>query len=274
MHPHSVCTDPPLSLSLSLSPPSVAQAIALGSAFAAKSLKVTALMLAENMIGDLGIAALAIGIAEGGCAGGMLKQLYLGENKFGPVGVTALATEVLQAPGCRLKTLYLYDNAIRDEGAAAIAAARPASLEQLNVKNTGITAVGAEKLAGLLSRHDSRLHTLDAQNNALIGDAGAASIATALGPAMTTLYLRGCGIGDAGAIALGAAFRAEGSGLRMLDLTDNWIGDAGAIALVRALEAGERSRPVHLYLAGNDIGETGLAALASAHERQLYVGPL
>lgn len=231
-------------------------------------------MLAENTIGDVGMSALAIGIAEGGCASGMLEQLYLGENAFGPAGVTALATEVLGAPDCRIKMLYLYDNVIRDEGIAAIAEARPASLEQLNVKHTGITAVGAEKLADLLSLDGSRLHTLDAGDNALVGDVGAASLAAALGPAMATLYLRGCGIGDAGAIALAVSYGSGGSGLCTLDLTDNRIGDAGALALVSALEARDASGPLHLYLAGNGIGEVGLAALASAHERQLYVGPL
>ena len=81
-------------------------------------------------------------------------------------------------------------------------------------------------------------------------------------PAVTLLDLCGIHVGDAGASALAAALgRGALPRLKILDLGYADLSDAGLVALAPAL----RRRPAleYLFLAGNDFGDEGLAALVA-----------
>ena len=95
--------------------------------------------------------------------------------------------------------------------------------------------------------------------NPAIGDAGAVAIAAAFRMAisddntdgsaliMEELDLSSCNIGDVGAEAIALALACNPSSLKKLDLSNNKITDAGAIALARALlESRERTSRVAL----------------------------
>ena len=85
-------------------------------------------------------------------------------------------------------------------------------------------------------------------------------------PAVTLLRLGDMHVGDAGASALAAALgRGALSRLKHLHLHRAAIGDAGLVALAPAL----RRLPAleHLYLAGNPLGDEGIAALVAPPPR-------
>lgn len=88
--------------------------------------------------GDLGVAEI---INYGRLPA--LTRLDLSGNAVGDAGVRALVTSPLWP---QLRTLVLGANPISDEGAAALADAPPTALEYLNMKYTGLTRVGQQRL--------------------------------------------------------------------------------------------------------------------------------
>ena len=123
------------------------------------------------------------------------------------------------------------------------------------------------KLLGTLGSVLPALQTLRLSEPAA-GPDGVQRLAEKLGagalPAVTWLNLNGCRlcVGDAGASALAAALgRGALPRLKFLYLGNTAIGDAGLVALAPAL----RRRPAleGLSLAGNPLGDEGLAALVA-----------
>lgn len=116
-----------------------------------------------------------------------------------------------------------------------------------------------------------------------VGESGTSLLAELLTDRLTALDLRYCGIGDAGLAAFAATARfnrlrllrlqyngVTADGVRLLwlfdqltdlDLRYNAIGEEGAKALAEAPFAGSLQR---LFLDPDDIGEEGVAALASS----------
>jgi len=94
-----------------------------------------------------------------------------------------------------------------------------------------------------------------------IGDAGAASLGVALrsNAMLTTLYICGNDVGDEGAAALADALRTNAS-LTQLDLNDNHIGDAGAASLSEMLRT--NATLTELDLGANGIGDAAAASLS------------
>ena len=103
-------------------------------------------------------------------------------------------------------------------------------------------------------------------NDNKMGDLGAREIAIPsflVGDRLRELYLRGNGIGDAGAEAIALALQE--CNLELLDLQSNNIGDPGALALARNLVRPRELK--HLYLQNNSIGEDGIEHLLQAREK-------
>lgn len=99
------------------------------------------------------------------------------------------------------------------------------------------------------------------------GAAGARQLGEALASnlaAVTAVDASSCGIGGAGALAVGAGVAAN-TALVRLNLGNNRLGDSGTVALADGLAANTGLRA--LNLAHNRIGPRGAAALAEALRR-------
>ncbi len=159
-----------------------------------------------------------------------------------PALVSVLKSEAL----VRLEDLWLHNNELGDEGAAAIAAA----------------AAGG----GL-----PRLKLLDLSTNQ-VGDSGVQALATAFADGafreLEDLYLGGNQIGDAGVTTLAAALEnAALPALKGLYLNHSTnVGDEGLKALMAAAGKGRLAKLKTLHLYNDTFGEEGIEALAVAIE--------
>ena len=148
-----------------------------------------------------------------------VESLYLYDNKLGDEGAAAIAAAAAGGGTPRLKTLLLADNQIGDAGMQALASAFAAGafreLEQLNLGGNAGT-----------DRNE-------------IGDAGLAALAEAL---------------EKGALPA----------LKELYLDYNEIGDEGVKALMAAAGAGWLAKLEGFLLTGNEFGEEGVETLAEA----------
>ena len=134
-------------------------------------------------------------------------QFQLGENPtllnlYGYDIDAEAAAEIARALAQNtITTVYLSDNEISDEGAAAIAGAleHDSTIITLNLGGNEIGAEGAAAIAGALE-HNTTITTVDLGGNE-IGDEGAAAIARALEHNSTITYvdLDSNDIGDEGA---------------------------------------------------------------------------
>ena len=123
-------------------------------------------------------------------------------------------------------------------------------------------------------KHESRVVTLKL-GWCKLGPKGGAAAADLLMylPSLTTLDLRGNGLGPAGAASLGRALReAEGEGLVELDLGYNEVKDDGACALAQALKANPTAAPRSLKVNANYIGRFGQVALTEALDMVAELG--
>mmetsp|Transcript_19578 Transcript_19578/g.42795 ORF Transcript_19578/g.42795 Transcript_19578/m.42795 type:complete len:471 (+) Transcript_19578:34-1446(+) len=80
----------------------------------------------------------------------------------------------------------------------------------------------------------------------------------------TQVFLRSCGLGDAGAAVIAEVMR-QCTRLRVINVSGNGIGDSGALRLAEALQ-GVKEAEV-LWLSGNRIGDAGATQLAGLFER-------
>jgi uncharacterized protein (TIGR02996 family) len=172
-----------------------------------------------SLSGDTAAAALARSIFAS-----RLESLRFTELGIGPVGMAALTTSS-SLP--RLTSLDLSGNPIGDRGIRLLASSSLERLRYLSLSECGITAKGAEVVAGASNlRH---LNWLQLGNNAL----------------------------DSSAAAALASSQHLGQ-LDLLDLSWNQIRDRGAIALASSPFL---TRLTNLWLWGNPIGDPGKAAL-------------
>ena len=156
------------------------------------------------------------------------------------------------------------------------------SITSLDVSSAGLDVADMQTIASALRHGDLRLDALNLSHNP-IGDAGAATLATAL-PSMHRLRfldLEDCRIGDEGAITIACALQEnelelhEGE-LQRLSLGANPIGDLGCEALASVLltkrflrhgdsrDTRQVRGPAILQLGDTDIGDAGAIALAEA----------
>jgi len=138
------------------------------------------------------------------------------------------------------------------------------AITELNLVRNGVGDAGAASLASALEKNVT-LQRLNLGGND-VGDAGAASLASALekNATLQTLELGGNGVGDAGAASLASALEKNAT-LQRLNLYGNGVGDAGAASLASALEKNATLRTLDLAI--NFVGDAGAASLASALEK-------
>ena len=195
-----------------------------------------------------------------------LTALAMRDNGAGHMAAATIATALSQRE-CRLSSLNLGENHIDDRGAVSLADALRDSrcLTELQLRDNGITDVGASALAGGLSARFAPLAALDLSQNGGISAQSAVHFAHALSasppPPLAALSLGGCALGDAGARVLADALPAAFA-LKALSLYGNGIGDEGAAALAGALRRGSRLEALSLF--GNSVACAGAAAFADA----------
>ena len=155
-------------------------------------------------------------------------------------------TNVLKSKAvARVEKLYLENNKLGDEGAAAIAAAAAAGglpcLEVLDLDGTKIGDAGMQALASAFVGGAFReLETLWLGRNA-IGDAGVAALAGAFEklalPKLQNLHLYANKIGHEGMMALVTAINGKSlSKVQVLDLERNELSVESIKALVKAIK--------------------------------------
>nr|XP_021326497.1 NACHT, LRR and PYD domains-containing protein 12-like [Danio rerio] len=129
-----------------------------------------------------------------------LRDLNLSENKLGD-SVTLLSA-VLEDPHCKLKTLWLYNCGLTDEGCAALALAlrsNPEHLRDLDLSVNKLRDSGIKLLSPLLEDPHCKLEKL---------------------------WLSDCGLTDEGCAALASALRSNPEHLTELNLSKNKLGES------------------------------------------------
>jgi hypothetical protein len=179
-----------------------------------------------------------------------LSALRRVESWGSALGDAACAALVGGPSAATLESLDLIESGAGDLTMWALAGC--ARLEQLRCDEGAISAASASALARL----PASLRVLSLRQNP-IGAAGAAALASAPRPALRTLDLAGCEIGDAGLVALAEGANLEG--LERLWLEGNGIGPAGIAALAAS---GWAQGLRVLAVARNPLGDEGVAALA------------
>jgi len=253
------------------------------------------LQLAHNLITAVGAKLLGQALATN--VG--LQVLDLSHNEIAGAGGRALAAGLAANQRTPLSTLMLDGCNIGDMGVGAIAAAllhSPAlrtRMHTLSIQRTGVSALGASKLAAAIAIRSSQLRTLDLSHNRAVGDRGATKVfealltnkhlrnllfancgisemaagtlATALGQntRLNTLSIAGNKLLTEGGFLLGTAIE-HNKGLVSIDANQAGIGDRGAESIGRALR--KNVRLTHLYLSSNGIGDKGAAAIARGVE--------
>lgn len=179
--------------------------------------------------------------------------------------------------------------------AAVAVAASPASrdgsfsrsggLRRLTLASCGLSAEDAEELVAALGGDDAELaperdkktddetnapgggFELDVAENPGLGCAGAVALARLVADGkIRALRMETCGVGEAGARALGDALASRRCALTALDLSRNFLGAGGAAALAEGLAFGAAAgaaRLATLRLGHNAFGCAGASALAA-----------
>ncbi len=160
-------------------------------------------------------------------------------------------------------SLILHENAVGDEGAAAVASLveKYPSVRTVDLSQNMISQVGAKAVAEALQKPEVKVSTLDFAKN-YIGAEGAKVFAEAIKKSQTLAVLRlnGNSIEDEGVESIAAALESPDSKLAQLDLTSNRIQEKGAVSLSTSLK--KNSTLVALVLSHNQIGDKGLESLS------------
>ncbi|KAK7156111.1 hypothetical protein R3I94_006245 [Phoxinus phoxinus] len=198
------------------------------------------------------------GVTDEGCAAltsalrsnpSHLRQLDLSGNKIGSSSVLLICA-VLEDPHCKLEQLLLKDCGITDEGCADLASAlrsNPEHLRQLDLSGNKLGIHSVTILSALLENPHCKLEILG---------------------------LRYCGVTDEDCGILASSLRSKPSHLIHLDLSGNELGNLGVKLLSAVLEDPHCKLEI-LWLSDCGITDEGCADLASAlrsnpeHLRQL-----
>ena len=265
-------------------------------------------LAANTVLRELSISSHAVGPAAAAAFARMLaantslRSLDLGNSSFGDEvrlcwaelwyesASQNAATACTGLPAClpAPQLLFPLPCVVRLQGLAALAPgiAASASLRQLNLERKGITAAGcAAMAAALLAGNGSSCPAVGGGIEELllghdsIGGEGLAAVLEGFSSrrksgagSLRSLDLSGCGLeGSAGAAALAAALQPGGGlhGLLTLRLDGNEVGPSGVAALAPAL--GSAASLQQLHLQSCSLGSDGAAALAAALPADLTV---
>ncbi|XP_056114757.1 NACHT, LRR and PYD domains-containing protein 12-like isoform X2 [Rhinichthys klamathensis goyatoka] len=166
-----------------------------------------------------------------------LRQLDLSGNKIGSSGVTLICA-VLEDTHCKLEQLWLKDCGVTDEGCADLASAlrsNPSHLRQLDLSENKLGRHSVNLLSALLEDHHCKLEILG---------------------------LRDCGVTDEGFADLTSALRSNPEHLRELSLSGNKIGKS--VNLLSDVLQNPHCKLEKLWLKDCGVTDEGFAALTSA----------
>ncbi|XP_059418604.1 NACHT, LRR and PYD domains-containing protein 12-like isoform X5 [Carassius carassius] len=201
---------------------------ALASALRSNSSHLRELNLSGNKIGDSGVMLLSAGLEDLHCE---LEILWLRDCGITNEGCAALASALRSNPS-HLRRLDLSWNKKGDLGVKLLCAGLKdphCKLEELQLRDCGVTHEGCAALASALGSNPSHLRHLDLSWNK-IEDLGVKRLCAGLKGnhcKLEMLWLRDCGITDEGCVALASALRSNSSLLRHLNLTGNKLGESG-----------------------------------------------
>jgi Ran GTPase-activating protein (RanGAP) involved in mRNA processing and transport len=248
------------------------------------------LLLGTNALGASGTSALASSLTPGH----KVETLYLGCNAIDAEGAAPLFDRL--AADDSVRALWLKRNPLGDDGVAALAAMlrRNATLDTLDLVNTGLTSVGLRTLVDALASRSRPVSRVFLGGNGLgpsaapllaellrscgvtglflaanrLLDDGAAPVIAAVGRPGTTLGLGGNGLTPVSVALLAARLSQLDSldlsrpqSLRVLGASDNVVGDEGAARLAAALPGSGLRR---LDLRHTGIGGRGAKLLLEA----------
>ncbi|OQR97163.1 hypothetical protein ACHHYP_12659 [Achlya hypogyna] len=180
-----------------------------------------------------------------------VRRLRLNNSVADLDGVSGL----VRVGSCGPDSLVLQFNELEDDALQELHA--PATLHRLSLSHNCLTDVAP------LARC-SQLRALDLSGNEL-GDAGAATLATAVLPQLfhlQELYVVACAFTDVGGGALLAALATTNPALHTLNLSRNYGGPAFSVSLAAFVAAMGSLRRLHANSIG--LGETPHAALLNA----------
>eukprot|EP00040_Diaphanoeca_grandis_P008199 m.44277 g.44277 ORF g.44277 m.44277 type:complete len:831 (+) comp19640_c0_seq1:54-2546(+) len=244
------------------------------------------LNLSHHGLGELGVIALAKGLADYHEVQGTLRSLILPDNWLGGKGCAALAKYL--STNTTVERVDLSRNNLRKIGASAIALmlGENSTIVELKLASNGFMDSDAVILAEGISKNFS-LAKLDLSHNAFESAAGAALGAAFEGKgklvelnlswnrfrhegakilcesflqtsSLVTLHLGFNGLGCIGVTALATAL-AQHPSLEYVDLGNNRIQIAGCKALVGALQQNTSIKTIKLV--NNPIGDAGIVAM-------------
>lgn len=207
-----------------------------------ESCDLSELHLAENDLGDAGVAVLALGLK----ANSTLQLLDLRSNGITENG--ALSIQGVLVSSTSLLCLRLGNNAMGTRGAHAVARGltyRNSSLRKIDLSANEIVGPGAGALAHMI-RYNTNLIELNLSFNQ-IGDTGAQALANGLTRNQTLkwLSLKRNHITNEGAGAI-ACKLPKMQGLQHLILSKNTIGTEGASLLLEGLRSNVELEYLHL----------------------------
>lgn len=183
-----------------------------------------------------------------------LVTLNLVGHRLDRASVRALARAAAASPS--LRVLDLGECGVDDDGATAVADAilLAPRLSRLHLDRNAVGPVGFEAIASAV-RVGGCVRALDLSRNPG-GDAGVIALARAAKEARERrgpdappreLTLRGCGVGDEGALAMGEAMRACEE-MREVHLDGNQISAEARAALVETAESGWLGRIPRVFV--------------------------
>lgn len=226
--------------------------------------KCTKLTMANNVVTDMGVRALARAVASGALP--HCEQLDLGHNRFGDKGFCTLAEAWRLNPATAtpaLRHLSIAGNQVTDLGFAALADALAAgAMRHVAILRLGQNAfenAGLIRLSAAVKDHGalSELVELKMFRNR-VSDDGLEALAGACAALLKLerLELQRNLIGDRGLGALVHACAGTPRALasvEILNLFDNKCGDKGALSLAGALREGALPKLKKLLLGENKI---------------------
>ena len=193
----------------------------------------------------------------------VIQKLNLSGSLLTADGIAMVMAELRDGNlGAGLTQLVLWFNPVGDDGAMAIAAALPPTLDTLCVSKTECGSKGMSALAAALPR--TQIMLLDCSLNPTVGDDGWMALGAAL-PQMATLGCLNCSENQmtaASLTALAAGLTEPSVWSLTLDLERSGIDDTGARVLADALP--RMTRLKKLLLRGNAFGLESRAALRAA----------
>ena len=219
-------------------------------------LKLAALNLSDNALGEKGIVA---------CSTALTTQNTLRKISFRNIGCSVAACKAianLLSSRPTLETLHLYNNMSDDEGAFAIAGLIEAcpKIQDFMMVSSRVKQMGGQRLAKALV--GKNLVSLDLHDN-ILGAETAGALAECLKnqPTLKHLNLSEACLEDEGVSLLAAALMQAAPALESLGLAANDITPESCPGLARCLATKSALRA--LDLKENELGDRGALLLAS-----------